>query len=269
MLKHALTAAGAVWMGVACAARQPPPELVDARAVYTRVALSDATRFAPHALDNARIALAAAEEPYQKGAPAYLVRDRAYVAMRSAEFAEALASTERTEDEIARGPGRAADLRERVSAAERKLEPDDSIARANGVEPVAERPPARGPTASLSIDDEARGTVITMPAPALFREDSAEFLPGAETRLEPVARALTDEQQTKILVETHDGSVTGSVDPGLALRRADHLRNFLVSHDVKPDRVSVEEPKESAVTPALQETNGRPNIVVRVKTPAP
>src|SRR6185503_9508268 len=88
MMNQALVAAGAVCVLSSCAARQAPPELVDARTVYGRVATtSEASKLAPHALDDARIALAAAEEPFQKGAPEYLVRDRAYIAIRAAELA--------------------------------------------------------------------------------------------------------------------------------------------------------------------------------------
>jgi outer membrane protein OmpA-like peptidoglycan-associated protein len=272
MMNQALVAVGAVCVVTACAARQPPPELADARTVYGRVATrSEASKLAPQALNDARIALAAAEEPFQKGAPAYLVRDRAYIAIRAAELAQVYASTERTREEIARLPGKAADLQARVAAAERKI---DEGQKPPAVESEAEPPPARGPTTSaLSIDDEWRGTVITVPAPALFRGESTDFLPGAEARLEPVAKALTDEQKTKILVETHTDSVGSAVDPGLSMRRADLVRNFLVAHEVKPDRVSVagleDTGKGETIAQPREEADGRPNIIVSLKTPSP
>ena len=269
MVNHALLVAGTACIFSACATRQPPPELVDARAIYARtVTKTEAPKLAPRALDEARIALAAAEEPFKKGAPEYLVRDRAYIAIRAAELAQVHASTERTHEEIAKLPGKAADMWARVAAAERNLE--------NGgtAEPEAEPPPARGPTTSaLSIDDERRGTVITVPAPALFRAESTDFLPGAEARLQPVAEALTDEQKTKILVETRTDSVGSAVDPGLSLRRADLVRNFLVSHEVKPERVSVagleDTGKGETIAEPPAEAEGRPNIIVSLKTPSP
>jgi outer membrane protein OmpA-like peptidoglycan-associated protein len=271
MVKQALVTAGAACALSACASRQPPPELADARAVYARVATtSEASKLAPHALDEARIALAAAEEPYQKGAPSYLVRDRAYVAIRTAELAQVYASTERTFEEIAKLPGKAADMRARVAAAERKLDQAENGGRA---EPEAEPPPARGPTSALSIDDDRRGTVITVPAPVLFRAESTDFLPGAEARLQPVAEALTDEQKTKILVETRTDSLGTATDAGLSMRRADIVRNFLVSREVKPERVSVAGLEDTGngetIAQPQAEADGRPNIIVSLKTPSP
>jgi outer membrane protein OmpA-like peptidoglycan-associated protein len=244
---------------------------VDARTAYARaVTKSEASRLAPQTLNEARIALAAAEEPFQKGAPGYLVRDRAYIAIRAAELAQVHAATERTREEIARSPGKAADMQARVAAAEKTIEKAEN----GGLAPEPEPPPARGPTTSaLSIDDESRGTVITVPSPALFRKESTDFLPGAEARLQPVAKALTDEQKTKILVETRTDSVGSAVDPGLSLRRADIVRNFLVSHDVKPERVSVagleDTGKGETIAQPQEEAEGRPNIVVSLKTPSP
>jgi outer membrane protein OmpA-like peptidoglycan-associated protein len=272
MKNKTLVTAGAACVLSACAARQPPPELADARTVYGRVATtSEASKLAPHALDDARIALSAAEEPFQKGAPDYLVRDRAYVAIRAAELAQVYAATERTKEEIAKLPGKAADMQARVAAAERKI---DEAEKPPTVESEAELPPARGPTTSaLSIDDEWRGTVITVPAPALFRAETTDFLPGAEARLEPVAKALTDEQKTKILVETRTASMGSAVDPGLSMRRADLVRNFLVAHEVKPERVSVAGPEDTGngqtIAQPKEEAEGRPNIIVSLKTPSP
>jgi outer membrane protein OmpA-like peptidoglycan-associated protein len=272
MMNQTLVAVGAACVLSACAARQPPPELVDARTVYGRVVTtSEASKLAPQALNDARIALAAAEEPFQKGAPEYLVRDRAYIAIRAAELAQIQASTERTRDEIAKLPGKAADMQARVAAAERKI---DEAEKPPAVEPEPVLPPARGPTTSaLSIDDEWRGTVITVPAPALFRAESTDFLPGAEARLQPVAKALTDEQKTKILVETRSESVGSGMDPGLSMRRADLVRNYLVSHEVKPERVSVAGLEDTGngetIAQPQAEADGRPNIIVSLKTPSP
>jgi len=271
MVNQAFVAAGAVCVLSACAARQPPPELVDARTVYARVATTtEASRLTPQALNEARIALAAAEEPFQKGAPDYLVRDRAYIAIRAAQLAQVQASTERALEEGTKLPGKAADMRARVAAAEKKL---DQAANGGVPEPEPEPPPARGPTSALSIDDERRGTVITVPAPSLFRAESADFLPGAEARLQPVAEALTDEQKTKILVETRTDSVGSTVNTGLLLRRADLVRNYLVSHDVKPERVAVagleDTGRGETIAEPQSEAEGRPNIVVSLKTPSP
>jgi outer membrane protein OmpA-like peptidoglycan-associated protein len=244
---------------------------VDARTVYARVATAtEAPKLAPQALNDARVALAAAEEPFQKGAPDYLVRDRAYVAIRAAQLAQVQSSIERALEEQTKLPGKAVEMRARVAAAEKKLE---QAANGGLAEPEAETPPARGPTSALSIDDERRGTVITVPAPSLFRAESSDFLPGAEARLQPVAEALTDEQKTKILVETRTDSVGATADADVSLRRADLVRNYLVSHAVKPERVAVagieDTGKGETIAQPQAEAEGRPNIIVSLKTPSP
>jgi outer membrane protein OmpA-like peptidoglycan-associated protein len=273
MMKQVLAGVGVTCVTLACASSPPPRELQDARVVYARAAAGDAAKLAPEALKEARVALVAAELPYREGEPAYLVRDRAYLAIRASELAQVLAATERTRSERAKAPGAAKDVRERLSAAERKRELTNESAARGGSAPEGELPPARGPaTSALSVDDEPRGTVITVPATALFPSDRADFLPGAAARLEPVAEALSEEQQRKIVVETRTDSVGSNVDEGLSLRRADHVRDFLVSHDVDPERVSVagfdESPVNVGAAPELH-SSGPPAVIVSLKTQSP
>lgn len=239
------------WAGVAvlvasgCASNPPPRELLDARAVYARLATTNAPKLTPKAVQDARVALAAAQESYEAGAPSYLVRDRAYLSLRASELAQVLARsrTERIDREEvrAKSAGSAEELRERLAAAEQSLAAEEPTPAA-GVRPNA--------TGVVSIKDEPRGTVLTVPSQLLFLSDSADFLPGASDRLKPIAEALSEEKAKKILVETSDNT-------GLAFRRADRVRHFLVSHEVAPDRVSLAgaEPAESAPTV------GRPIVV--------
>src|SRR5690349_6429179 len=105
MIKQVLAAVGATCVTLACASSPPPRELQNARIVYARTAAGDAARLAPEALKEARIALVAAELPYREGEPAYVVRDRAYLAIRASELAQVLAATERARSERAKAPG--------------------------------------------------------------------------------------------------------------------------------------------------------------------
>jgi len=226
----------------------------------------------PKAVKEARVALAAAEEAYRNDADAYLVRDRAYVAIRTSELAQVLAQTEHERLARAQEPGKAADVRERLSEAERKI--DETEATSADVPAQAEPMGATVPvvTAALSVRDEPRGTVITVPAQVLFASDRADFLPGATTRLMPVAETLSEEKGGNIVVESSTDSVGAPIDVGLSLRRADHVRNFLVTHDVPAERVSVagvddSGPAANGVT--LPEPAARPPIIVSLRTPSP
>jgi outer membrane protein OmpA-like peptidoglycan-associated protein len=218
------------------------------------------------------VALAAAEEAYRTDADAYLVYDRAYIAIRTSELAQVLAQTEREKLARAQEPGKAADVRERLSEAERKI--DETEAASADVpaeaEPAGETVPVV--TGALAVRDEPRGTVITVPAQVLFASDRADFLPGATTRLKPVAETLSEERNGKIVVESCTDSVGAPIDVGLSLRRADHVRDFLVTHDVPAERVSVagvDESGPAANAATLPEPAAHPPIIVSLRTPAP
>ena len=91
---------------VGCAHQSPPPsELAEARSIYGRASAGPAARYAPARLKLAKQALESAEMAYG-ASPDGEVQDRAYVAIRRAQAAEAEAST------IAANERRAAALRE-------------------------------------------------------------------------------------------------------------------------------------------------------------
>lgn len=88
-----MTRAAAV-LGVllaSCAARQPPQELVDARAAYERARVGPAARTNTAGLAETRKLLDEAERKFREGSDA--ARDVAYVAHRRALTAEAEART--------------------------------------------------------------------------------------------------------------------------------------------------------------------------------
>jgi outer membrane protein OmpA-like peptidoglycan-associated protein len=256
---------GAALFVIACASSPPPRELVDARAVYARTATGDATRVMPAAVNEARIALAAAEEAYNNGEDAYLVRDRAYISMRASELAQVRAKTERVREEHAAAPGAAADIRERVTEAERREMPPP---RSNELGTIVDRAPAA--TGPFFVKDERRGTVITVPAPVLFVADRADFLPGAEDRLEPLAETLSNEGDRQIVVESKADSLGTPVDTGLSLRRADRVHAFLVSHGVPAQRCSVAAPDDISNQDATQKSKAASErtIIVSLRIPS-
>lgn len=242
-LKTLASAGGAALVTWACAS-SPPRELLDARAVYARLVTTDAPRLNPNAVENARVALAAAQESYVAGMPPYLVRDRSYISIRASELAQVLVASEREQAERkrawARAAGSAEDVRERLSEAEENLDQTDT------------RPPEASesvPVSVVDIKDEPRGTVLTVPAQMLFLPGSADFLPGTSDRLKPVAEALREEKDSKIVVDPGSDSGRPHTDLGLCLRRADHVRAFLVSHDVPSERVTVASARESPPPP--------------------
>ncbi len=86
--------AGGLLGALGCAHSFPPPrELVEARAAYARAEKGPAAQMAPARLKLAKQALNSAELSYG-GAPESEVRDRAYIAVRRAEAAEAEAEAD-------------------------------------------------------------------------------------------------------------------------------------------------------------------------------
>lgn len=88
----------------ACAARQPPPELRDARAAYAHAHDGVAAQANTVGLHEARRALDEAERKFADDPTAPQVRDLAYIAHRKALLAEAnaratIASTQRAQAE--------------------------------------------------------------------------------------------------------------------------------------------------------------------------
>jgi outer membrane protein OmpA-like peptidoglycan-associated protein len=89
---------------------------------------------------------------------------------------------------------------------------------------------------SVRIDD--RGTVISMPASKLFVGDSTTIAPAARDNLELVADAAKGPDDHKIVVEGFtDSQGNAAASKELSQRRADAVRELLVSRGVPADRV--------------------------------
>ena len=76
-----------------CATVQAPSELVQARQAYMKAEQSEAARFDPAALHEAKTALDHAETMFSEDADAPKTRDAAYIAMRRSERAKAEGET--------------------------------------------------------------------------------------------------------------------------------------------------------------------------------
>lgn len=274
---------------VACATGPAPRELVDARAAYARAASSDAAELSPAALRDAKKALAVAEHAYRDRDDALVTRDRAYVAIRKAELAEVLASTERARQNQSRANiqsnterNRAADESNGMGDAERRLSDAERRVNRSDSNPANDRAAQANAEANarealerlsasnvvLAVKDEPRGTVITVPAQTLFAAGKADLLPGAEARLQPVAQVLKQEKDHKILVVGHTDSLgPDGTNRDLSQKRADAVRDFLVAHEVPSDQVTATGMGESKPigdnsTPEGRATNRRVEIVV-------
>jgi outer membrane protein OmpA-like peptidoglycan-associated protein len=243
-----------------CAAAMPPQDLVTARGSYAHASHGPAATLDPGALHSANEALDAAEHAFTKDGDTQETRDLAYVADRRAQIAEAGGETKQASGqqsqtltsmhtaETAQANASAAQL----GRANRQIEAQGQSLRNQGQQLDAERDrrneaekraaqAAADLAAFASVRQEpARGMIITLSGGVLFASNKAELLPTAQLKLNEVADALTkNDSESKIVVEGHTDSQGGApYNQELSQRRAQSVRDYLVSRHIAPDRVT-------------------------------
>jgi outer membrane protein OmpA-like peptidoglycan-associated protein len=232
---------------VGCSSAMPPPELVDARSAYAKAQNGPAASIAPAQLHEAKNALDAAESSFSDQPDTEKTKDLSYFAQRKAQWAEAQGSTLQaiaardkanadaskyaaTNLVAARGElsrtkqALASETEARKAAEKRARDAIDKLAMAG----------------ALSIKEEPRGTVIVLPGSVLFASAKWDLLPAAQEKLNAVAEALKNQQDdSKIVVEGHtDSQGTPASNVELGTRRAETVRNYLLTRGLKGDHIS-------------------------------
>ncbi len=244
----------------ACAASLPPQDLVSARNTYQRVSNDGSTaKVNPSDLDTAHKQLEVAEASFRENGDTQGTRDQSYLALRRTEYAEVIARTKRTDqatgatidamhaDEKETVAGTAAALARSKTAlatqdnavAAGKVALKDEKTRREEAEKRAAQ--AMADLAKFaSVKQEARGMVITLSGSVLFASAKSDLLPAAQLKLNDVANALIKEDPTsKIVVEGHTDSQGGiPYNQDLSQRRAQAVRDYLVSRGIASDRVT-------------------------------
>jgi outer membrane protein OmpA-like peptidoglycan-associated protein len=266
--------AGALTLTGASCAHAPPRELLQARDTYHQASNGVASEQVPAQLHAADNALQTAEQSFAEHGDTEHTRDLSYIAMRKAQLAvvqgrtranqvklEALQSTHQQQQSAALET-----LRDKYASQQQQL--DQSQAALEEAQRRAEQA-----TADLqriaSVKQDPRGTVITLSGELLFRSDKAELLPGAEEKLDQVARALTQQDRNaRIVVEGHTDSRGSDVyNLDLSTQRAQTVRDYLSAHGVAADRIEAKglgeaQPIGNNSTPEGRANNRRVEIVV-------
>jgi outer membrane protein OmpA-like peptidoglycan-associated protein len=247
-------------LSLGCGSVPPPRELQDARAAYEKAQAGKAAQLTPADLHDAKVALDNAEQAFGNDPKADRTKDLAYVAERKAELAESRAGTlaatqdkdkaerdrsELTGKELAR-------TKEQLQATGQQLQATGAQLAATNQQLVAEKAAREAAekrardamdklavAAALAVKEESRGTVITLPGNVLFTTGQATLLPAAQEKLNQVADALKNQEDHKIVVEGHtdsQGSEASNMD--LSQRRAQSVRDYIVSRGVTSDKVS-------------------------------
>jgi len=236
-----------------CAASMPPQDLVTARATYDRVSHGPTAQSDPAEVHAASESLDRAEQSFAKDGDTVHTRDLAYVADRRAQIAEArgtarVASAQEQQtlsDMHARQTATVQATSAQLGRANMQLEMQgqqlsaETQRRADAEKRAAQAAADLAAIASVK-QDPVRGMVITLAGGVLFVSNKSDLLPSAQVKLAEVADALTKNDTTsKIVVEGHTDSQGGATyNQDLSQRRAQAVRDFLVTKGVAADRVT-------------------------------
>jgi outer membrane protein OmpA-like peptidoglycan-associated protein len=275
-----------------CGAATLPPELASARSVYERAANGPAASLNPTDLHTAKESLDVAEKSFKDDGNTQVTRDLGYTAERHAETAESRARTMQAaaeKEQVVAQMHAATATQGKVVAGElavanQQLASQGQAMQAQGValqtevqrREAAEKRAAQA-AADLakfaSVKQEARGMVITLSGGVLFTSGKSELMPAAQLKLNEVATALTEQDpDSKMVVEGHtDSQGAASFNQDLSQRRAQTVRDYLVSRGIASDRITAEGfgPTRSVGDNATAEgraNNRRVEIVVKPKS---
>jgi outer membrane protein OmpA-like peptidoglycan-associated protein len=275
----------ALVLAAGCASTSPSPELIDARRAYDSARTSQAASYTPSRVLEAKQALDRAERAHEEDANSNEERSLAYIAQRRAELAVVYGNYELDQrnknvaEQNYRARSDALRKNAEATAASSQQQLDSTrqnLASTRGQLAEAE---SRAAAAMASLEqvarvkEESRGTVITMDGSVLFVSGKAELLPIAQKKLDDVAKALNDvDESQKVVIEGHtDSNGDDAFNLTLSQQRADSVRTYLVSRGVKADRITASgkgetQPLATNATPEGRANNRRVEIIIQKKS---
>jgi len=236
---------------VACGPTIPPRELADARTQYEMSSRGPAATESPAQLHTAKTALDQAERAFNDDGDKPAVRDKAYIALRKAQLADASARLQLAQkakgaadqeaqqyqaDTLKRTQFDLANSQQNLAKTQEQLD-REKVARQEAEKKQAQAMADLQKIAS--VKQETRGMVITLSGSVLFATNEATLLPAAMVKLNEVAEALTKgNPDSNITIEGHTDS-QGARDHNMNLgqRRAEAVKAQLVSRGVSSDRI--------------------------------
>ncbi|CAN5880901.1 hypothetical protein BH11MYX4_BH11MYX4_26650 [soil metagenome] len=269
----------------ACGTTAPPSELVDARAAYARAAAGPAAQLDPADLHTAKMSLDAAERQFADESDSPGTKDTAYVALRRTELAESRGRTiaaEKQKEQIA-AQAQAAQAQQlqttsaQLAGAKNALNVQGEALQNEQQRRIDAEKRAAQAAADLakiaSVKQESRGMVITLSGAVLFETAKWALLPGAQTKLNDVASALTkQDKDSTMVVEGHtDSQGALAMNQELSQKRADAVRTYLISRGIAADRITAKgqgpsTPIADNASPEGRANNRRVEIVVNPRS---
>ncbi len=267
---------------VGCASTGTPADLLTARSAYDRASHGPTAALDPADLHVAREALDAAEASFANNGDSADTRDLAYIATRQTEMAESHGrALQSTRDSAAVLAELSASQTATVRTTSAALGAANLALATQGQTLIGEQDRradaerrAKQSEAELarfaSVKHEPRGMVITLSGSVLFASAKSDVLPDADAKLDTVAKTLTEQDPTSmIVVEGHtDSQGSASFNQDLSQKRAASVRDYLVARGVAADRVSatgfgLARPVADNASPEGRANNRRVEIVVK------
>ena len=267
---------------VGCAEAIPPQDLVSARAEYARASQGNAAALDPADLHTADVALTLAEQSFTKDGDTPGTRDLAYVADRRAQIAEARADAIQAAQQQQQTVGQMHEAEKaQLAATSGQLGRANAQLQLQGQALADANRRAAKAVADLAAfasvkQDPARGMIITLSGGVLFVTNKADLLPAAQAKLGQVAEALaTQDTESKMVVNGYtDSQGTAAYNQDLSLRRAQAVRDYLVTRGIAADRITAvgfgaNSPVADNATADGRADNRRVEIVVSPAPPKP
>jgi outer membrane protein OmpA-like peptidoglycan-associated protein len=269
MMKKLVVVGAVAAILAACASAPQRSEPVEqARAeIQTLSQDSLAQQAAGRDLEAARKSLQDAEMALQQKQPPAVVDHLAYIARRHAEAGEARVSEAHARQEVAQ----AQDERNKILMDSRTREAMNSQAQADAAKNQAlsaqqQLANAQQQLADLQAKKTDRGVVVTL-GDVLFDTGQATLKPGANLALNRLSTYLSNNPDTKIIIEGHTDSVgSDEYNDALSERRARAVATELESRGITADQIQTlgrgkAYPVASNSTPEGRQQNRRVEIV--------
>ncbi|NVJ08898.1 OmpA family protein [Myxococcus sp. AM001] len=119
----------------------------------------------------------------------------------------------------------------------------------------------------VKVREESRGLVLTLSGQVLFASNAVDLLPAAREQLTEVANALKASDSPMVIEGHTDSMGSDAMNEALSYRRAERVREFLISQGVSRDRVEVRglgeyRPVANNSTPEGRANNRRVEIIL-------
>jgi outer membrane protein OmpA-like peptidoglycan-associated protein len=300
MMRGAMLALGVAALA-ACASRQPPAELVQARTLYTSLQTSGADRRASGEMLRAQEAIARADVAVAQRQNAEYVNGLSHVALRAAQTAEAASAralaqaqadslrTARLNRLLTLSEAQRSQLLEQNQLSQQEItalrernllvsqQAEDERRRADSLRREAEAANARLSEAMTrlrslvseitNLQQTSRGLVISL-SDILFDVNKATLRAGAEQNVRRIAAVLQQYPEHQISVEGHtDATGSDAYNQRLSDERAASVRAALVAGGVDAGKITSRgfgesQPVATNDTPEGRQRNRRVDVIV-------